>query len=398
MVTTGIMTYLDGALEILDRYGLAKKEAGSSRMAELLSHGTAGLDQGKVMAVARVLGYQDTFEDVARANIEEMNTSDRYRKIGNAFTSVIEDSTRMKEQLADGKIDTWEKFTNIVRGFTHGSIEERFETVRKTYEEVSADVKEQIQREQEIISAYTQYSFAFVEAMGKAQELAQDQKERLQSAKAAFSIAAEEFDNYQGGVESEKTPLRLQRAQAEEHFKKEDRVYQLTRVVADNMAIAMGIGEGLKTGLQQTNEIKQRGYMQLVTFYTTNKSSFVMMSANLTALKGLHESTETIEALKEGTKKTLEHLAGFGTELKEKAARTAHGPTVMASDIKNFLDASTALQKSLYKIADEGRAASEENGLKVIQYVDDAQKERAQLVTDYVAGRLESDTKALTAK
>ena len=52
--------------------------------------------------------------------------------------------------------------------------------------------------------------------------------------------------------------------------------------------------------LMQTTQAKERVYQQSISFFSTNETVFTALSASFTGLFGLHESTETLNAMKEG--------------------------------------------------------------------------------------------------
>ncbi len=52
--------------------------------------------------------------------------------------------------------------------------------------------------------------------------------------------------------------------------------------------------------LMQTTNAKERVYQQAVSFFSTNESVLTALSASFTGMFGLHESTETLNRMKEG--------------------------------------------------------------------------------------------------
>ena len=64
--------------------------------------------------------------------------------------------------------------------------------------------------------------------------------------------------------------------------------------------------------LIQTTSAKERGYAQAVTFFSTNDGVLTALKASFTGMFGLHESTKTLDAMKEGMSKSLETLSEIG--------------------------------------------------------------------------------------
>ena len=58
--------------------------------------------------------------------------------------------------------------------------------------------------------------------------------------------------------------------------------------------------------LVQTTDVKERVYSQSVSFFGTNETVFTALNASFTSLQGLHESTQTPDAMKEGVNRSLE--------------------------------------------------------------------------------------------
>ena len=80
--------------------------------------------------------------------------------------------------------------------------------------------------------------------------------------------------------------------------------------------------------LVQTTNAKDRVYKQAVSFFGTNETVLTALSASFTGLWGLHESTKTLEAMKEGVSKSLEDLDDIGGKVQEAALKACYGPTI----------------------------------------------------------------------
>jgi uncharacterized phage infection (PIP) family protein YhgE len=58
-----------------------------------------------------------------------------------------------------------------------------------------------------------------------------------------------------------------------------------------------------------------------VSFFLTNDSVLTALKASFTGLVGLHESTQSLEAMKEGVSKSIEVLSQLGDKVQEAAVR-----------------------------------------------------------------------------
>ena len=79
----------------------------------------------------------------------------------------------------------------------------------------------------------------------------------------------------------------------------EDR-YQICKDLSDNLTIGYNTSEVIMARLVQTTNAKDRVYKQAVSFFGTNETVLTALSASFTGLWGLHESTKTLDAMKEG--------------------------------------------------------------------------------------------------
>ena len=71
------------------------------------------LDQDKIALIARTLGQAEVFNEVVREQTSKMEIGERYQAITNGFNSIRDDSKRLVDQVADGKIDILERGTNM---------------------------------------------------------------------------------------------------------------------------------------------------------------------------------------------------------------------------------------------------------------------------------------------
>ena len=103
-----------------------------------------------------------------------MEIGERYQAITNGFNSIRDDSKRLVDQVADGKIDILERGTNMWMKIARGDIGDRFDKIRETYLSVTKETKNQIEREGKILDAYRDYRGALEARRGDGARGAQE--------------------------------------------------------------------------------------------------------------------------------------------------------------------------------------------------------------------------------
>ena len=89
----------------------------------------------------------------------------------------------------------------------------------------------------------------------------------------------------------------------------EEKRYQIAKDLSDNITIGYNTSEVIMARLVQITTAKERVYSQSVSFFSTNEVVLTALTASFTGMHGLHESTQTLEAMKDGVNKSLEVLA-----------------------------------------------------------------------------------------
>ena len=132
----------------------------------------------------------------------------------------------------------------------------------------------------------------------------------------------------------------------------------------------------------QTTNAKERVYSQSVSFFTTNESVLTALKASFTGMFGLHESTQTLEVMKEGMSKSIEVLADMGGKVQEAAVRAGYGPTIRADAVKKLVDSVVGFQERSLGIVAEMRDMSTKNSAEIRDAVEDGKKRVAKLVSE----------------
>ena len=139
------------------------------------------------------------------------------------------------------------------------------------------------------------------------------------------------------------------------------------------------------SALVQMRNAKERIYAQSVSFFSTNEVVLTALSASLTGMHGLHESTETLNSMKAGIEQSLEVLADIGGEVSEAATRAGYGPTVSAAAIKKLLDSVVSYQEHSQHIIAEMREMASENSEEIREIVEEGKQRLARLTAEGAA-------------
>lgn len=376
------MRYLDKAMGALRDLGLplptAANAAAESPITALLSRITE-LDQDRVVLIARVLNQATVFNEVVREQISGMQVGERYRAITEAFNSIRDDAREMVRQVEDGRISTMERLSNIWQKATRGDIADRFQRIRASFEEVTRDTKDQVEREHRILEAYRDFRGALKEAEVLAFEVLKTAEGRLQKAKQAVDAAARTLEAAASAEPAERARLELARDEAVRALQAEEGRYQIAKDLSDNLTVSYNTSEVIMARLVQATSAKERIWQQSVSFFSTNESVLTALTASFTGLSGLAESTKTLEGMKEGVSQSLEVLAEIGGKVQEAALRAGYGPTIRAEAVKKLVDSVVAYQERSRDIIEEMREAATRNSTEIRQAVEDAKRRMARL-------------------
>jgi len=379
--TTGMQKYLDRALGVLNKLGIAKRDDVPQELIALLE-GVRHLDEARVLAIANTIKHMSTFNALVRDNVADINVGNRYLEITQMFDSIREDSKTLISQLDDGTIGLLEKSQNLWMKMRRGTPSARFEKIVDCYQDVTKDTREQLKKEQLIMDAYIDFRFALKEAEVIARELLEKDVPNLEASKKSLAAAQAAVDA--GGTgESDKSRLELKRDEAREAYEDQDRTYQLLKDISENLSVGYDIGETLIAKLKQTHDVKDRVYRRAVTFFTTNEHVFTILGTVYTSQHGLHEVTQATEAMKAGVNKSLEDVAILGKELEKAALKAGYGSTVNPASVQKLVDAISSFQiESLVMIADL-RQESEQNAKEIRRVVEDGKKKFQETLTKF---------------
>src|SRR5262245_24980404 len=375
------MQYLDKAVGALRDIGLMPDKQEPAPINALLEK-ISDLEPDKIQVIARTLGHATVFNDIVREQISGMEIGERYKAITEGFNSIRDDAKRMVDQLADGKLDMLERATNVWMKISRGDVADRFDKVKAIYLDVSKASKGQIDREHIILEAYRDYRGALKQSEVLALELLKTATARLEGERAALKEASEKVGGFAGSEPAERARLELARDEQLRRVQDEEKRYQIAKDLSDNLTISYNTSEVVMARLQQTTNAKERIYAQSVTFFSTNDSVLTALKASFTGMYGLHESTATLNAMKEGVSKSLETLSEIGDKVQEAAVRAGYGPTIRADAVKKLVDSVVSFQERSQTIIEEMRKLSTQNSAEIRDAVEDGKRRIAKLVAD----------------
>ncbi|WP_153768439.1 cell surface protein [Labrenzia sp. CE80] len=375
------LQYLDRALGKLRDLGISADTETDAPINALLEQ-ISDLSPDKVLIITRTLGQATHFNEVVRSQVQQMDIGERYEEITDAFNSIRDDAKALVDQLADGKISFTEGLANKWRDIRRGTISDRFDDIRGTYKEVARATKDQIEREQTILDSYRDFRGALKQAEVQALEILNIATSKLDASKAALEASSNEVAAYAGDDPAAKARLELARDERLREMQDEEKRYQISKDLSDNLTIGYNTSEIIMARLMQTTNAKERVYAQSVSFFSTNESVLTALNASFTGLQGLHESTETLNAMKEGVNKSLETLAEIGDAVQTEALKAGYGPTVQAASVKKLVDSVVNFQVHSREIINEMRDMSTKNSEEIRTAVEDGKRRLAKLAAE----------------
>lgn len=372
---------LDKAKRTIRELGLKAEPDADTPIAGLLEK-IYDIDQESVAIIAKTLSQSSVFNEIVRNEVSAMSIGARYNEIVSAFNSIRDDSKRLVDQLEDGKIDTFERISNVWMKVRRGDIADRFDEIKYAYTEVAKDSKDQILRENRILDAYRDFRSAYKHAQVMSIKVLEKATKNLETAKKALQKESEKVEKFTGTEASAAAELEMARDDALRVLQDEEKRYQIAKDLADNLTIGYNTSEVIMTRLMQTTSAKERVYAQSVTFFSTNEAVLTALKASFTGIFGLHESTKTLEAMKKGVSDSLETLSEVGDKVQEEALKAGYGPTVKAESVKKLVDSVINYQIRSREIIDEMRTLATRNSQEIQEAVEDGKRRLARLAAD----------------
>jgi hypothetical protein len=359
-------------------------KSGAAPIVALLEQ-ISDLEPDKVAAIARTLDQASLFNDVVREQVAGITVGERYEDITKAFNTIRDDAKSLVDQYADGKISTMERVSTTWMKMTRGDIASRFGKIKDIYLEVQDETANQIDREQKILEAYLDFRGAMKQSEVLALEVLKTAEGKLTEARAAVAQAVAALAAYAATDPAERAMLELARDEKLRFLQNEEKRYQIAKDLSDNITIGYNTSEVVMARLVQTTTAKDRVYAQSVSFFSTNEVVLTALTASFTGMYGLHESTQTLEAMKQGVNQSLEVLADIGGKVQEAAVKAGYGPTVSAASVKMLVDSVVSYQERTQTIIGEMRKLSTRNSEEIREAVEDGKRRLTKLVEEGAA-------------
>lgn len=382
------LQYLDRAVSSIRDMGLWPETVEEQPITGLLQEIT-GLDETRVLLIGRTLSQASVFNEVVREQVAAMNIGERYEDITKGFDSIRDDAKGLVDQLDDGKLDFFERTSNVWMKVTRGDIAARFDKIRGTYLEVTRDTKDQVDREHTILEAYRDFRGALKQSEVMALEVLDKADAQLLARREALKAASTQLEGFSEGTPADRARLEMARDERLREMQNEERRYQIAKDLSDNLTISYNTSEVIMARLMQTTNAKERVYQQSISFFSTNETVLTALSASFTGMFGLHESTETLNAMKEGMSKSLETLAEIGDKVGEEAIKAGYGPTIRADAVKKLVDSVVNFQEKSRVIINDMRKLSTDNSAEIRDAVEDGKRRLAHLAAEGNALMLE---------
>lgn len=379
------LQYLDRAMGGLKQLGLMPGGKSGAAPIVALLEGISDLDPEKVAAIARTLDQASLFNDVVREQVAGITLGERYEDITKAFNTIRDDARALVDQYADGKISTMERISSAWMKMSRGDIASRFGKIKDVYLEVQQETANQIHREQKILEAYLDFRGAIKQSEVLALDVLKIAEGRLNEARAGVAEAVALLAADPGADPSERAMLELKRDEKLRTLQNEEKRYQIAKDLSDNISIGYNTSEVVMARLVQTTSAKDRVYAQSVSFFSTNEVVLTALTASFTGMHGLHESTQTLEAMKQGVNQSLEVLADIGGKVQEAAVRAGYGPTISAASVKMLVDSVVSYQERTQTIIREMRELSTRNSEEIREVVEDGKRRLTKLVEEGAA-------------
>lgn len=367
------MRYLDKALAALRSLGLATLEQSNAPAVSLVSQ-LVDVDEAKVVAIARVLQQSSHFNAVMRDEVTSAQVSDRYTVIIRAFDSIRDDAKRMVEQLSDGKIDVRERAQNLWMSITRGDIPSRFAKIRNTFLEVSKDTADQLDREGRILAMYADFRFSLKEAEIQASELLALQSHRLNTAKASLDAAQAAVAAGDPSDGATYGRLALARDEALRSLQDEDARYQIAKDLADTLQTAYAASEAVMARVYQSHEVKKRVNQRSIVFFSTNETVFTALNTAFVTQQGLHETTQTLNAMVDGVNQGLESVADIGDGVLHEGLKAGYGATIGVDAVRKLVDAVVRFQETSIGEIEELRAQATRDAAEISHVVEQGKR------------------------
>jgi hypothetical protein len=370
--------YMNSAIEKIKELGLSLVEPDSSLVAPLVSK-LAELDNTKALVIGRTLTYQGVFAEMADKNISAITYGSRFEEITEAFNSIVDDMKRMVGQAERNGVSFSERFGNLYMKVSRGDVAHRFDKVQSVFKDVMKDGLEQARREEKILAAYVDYRGALKEASVLTFDLMKIAEEQWNAAKAETVQANDAVVAAASAEPGERARLELTRDEAKLSEDAAEARWQSTKRISENLETSYNVGDMTFKRLEQIIRSKNEVVDEGNAFFSTNQIVFTALKVTVTGYIGLHEATQSVNAMKEGRAKAINAIADSGDKLLEAATTAAYTSTdnATAAAMKNLIEKTVSWQVREKELIAAARKQSSENTAQIAK---DAEEGRQRLI------------------
>lgn len=374
------LVYLDKAVNSISQI-IPSGEAEQLPVQSLVQQ-VAEFGPDQAMSIALVLSRQSVFNEMVRQEITGMEIANRYDSIASGFTSIRQDTGKQLQLIEKGKVTFMEKMSLRWGDFRRGTVSDRFDKIKKHYIGVSNSLNTQIEKETNIIGAYSDYRFAMKDSETQAHIMLENAEKILESARIDLENAQLAIDGASEDLSaSERSSLELTRDEMSREFGRIDDRYQIAKDLADQLRIAYNASEFVFARLKQTSQVKKRLYDQGVAFFSANEIVFTGQAAAFNSTQGLSEGTKTLTAMQDGMNQGLEDLANMGGQVLEAGLRAGYSTGLRAESVKKLVDSVVDFQESSIKLVQELRNEATVNAQEVGRISEDGKQRFARLIS-----------------
>lgn len=380
-MTQAVTNYLERAVTALGSVGIhinGKVEtAPVLRLMESIKH----YDEGKVVAMAATLQQASSFHRTVREQTRGLDVSPIYQTITNDFDSIREDSAKLAEWVADGKLDLMERMKMMFMKVVRGSVPDRFAAIERNFLTATAKVNEEIERETVIRSAYQDYQMSVLQVKVMAEQVLVIATGVLEEKRAALEAANSALDTARAGNDEVKTAeLELLAQEALRAYQHEDKCYQIAKDIAEDQKTGHSTSKVVMAHLEQVAVTKERLHSRMVSFFSAQEGVITALSAAYTASNGLAAATNVLKAQKRGTEAAIESLAKTGNIQVREAIEMGYGPSLDANPVKLLNEAVVKLQSDMKGLIADSRDKATTAANEVEQATNEGERAFAALV------------------
>lgn len=359
-MTLPTTNYLERAVAALNSLGInVTGRAAPAPILPLLEK-VKHYDEHKVVSIAAALQQSSSFHQTAREQLKGLDVSHHYQSITDSFNSIRADSAKVADWVSDGSLDLKERLMMSFMKLRRGSIAERFDSIRNSYQKATEIVGKEIQREEVIRNAYQDYHLAMVQTKINAEQVLEIATRELEARRKALGAANEAIEAERAG---DNDPVVLAKLDLASHealraFQLEDKSYQIAKDMAEDLAVGLSTTRVIMAHLEQSAAAKERLHQRMISFFTGQESVLTALSVAFTASNGLSAATNVLKAQKAGTEAAIESLAQTGNQAIREAITVGYGAALDAHPVKMLGESIVQLQSDMIGLISAARTSA----------------------------------------